>query len=95
MLNQTFVIKEPTGIDLKLAGELCETAVEYKSEAILNCGKTSANVKSLLSLLGACIKCKDEVELVCSGEDEREAFTTLLSLLGQNQELADAGKPPV
>ena len=40
-------------------------------------GNTTANAKSVLSVLGACIKKGDEIELICDGEDEEEAMRTM------------------
>ena len=37
----------------------------------------TANAKSVLSVLGACVKCGDEIELVCEGADEQEALKAL------------------
>ena len=37
----------------------------------------TANAKSVLSVLGACIKCGDEIELICDGADEQEAMKAL------------------
>ena len=34
--------------------------------------------QSVLSVLGACIKSGDEIELVCEGEDEQEALAALV-----------------
>ena len=36
-----------------------------------------ANAKSVLSVLGACIKCGDELEFKCEGPDEEEAMQAL------------------
>ena len=36
-----------------------------------------ANAKSVLSVLGACIKSGDDITLVCDGEDEAEALDYL------------------
>ena len=41
----------------------------------------TANAKSVLSVLGACVKCGDEIELVCEGEDEEEAIENLTSYI--------------
>ena len=41
----------------------------------------TANAKSVLSVLGACIKSGDEIELVCDGEDEEEALKVLVTLI--------------
>ena len=30
-------------------------------------------------MLGACVKCGDEIEFVCDGEDEKEALEALVS----------------
>ena len=40
---------------------------------------TQANAKSILSVLGACVKCGDEIELICDGEDENEALEYLIA----------------
>jgi phosphocarrier protein len=40
-----------------------------------------ANAKSVLSVLGACVKCGDEIELVCEGEDEEEALAGLVQAI--------------
>lgn len=37
--------------------------------------------KSVLSVLGACIKSGDEIELVCDGEDEEEALAALVQAI--------------
>ena len=40
--------------------------------------ENTANAKSVLSVLGACVKCGDEVEFVCEGIDEEEALNALV-----------------
>ena len=37
-----------------------------------------ANAKSVLSVLGACVKSGDEIELICDGEDEEEAMKAMV-----------------
>ena len=39
----------------------------------------TANAKSVLSVLGACVKCGDEIEFMCEGEDEEAALSALVS----------------
>ncbi len=43
--------------------------------------KNVANAKSVLSVLGACIKSGDEIELICNGEDESEALEHLIQYI--------------
>ncbi|MCI8326668.1 MAG: HPr family phosphocarrier protein [Lachnospiraceae bacterium] len=74
MVSQKVVIKNPTGLHLRPAGVLCQEAMRYKSLITFKYGDNTANAKSVLSVLGACIKSGDEIEFVCTGEDEGEAL---------------------
>ena len=40
-----------------------------------------ANAKSVLSVLGACVKCGDEIELTCEGVDEQEALDNMVAAI--------------
>ena len=40
-----------------------------------------ANAKSVLSVLGACIKSGDEIEIVCEGPDEENALKDMIQLV--------------
>jgi len=44
-------------------------------------GNTTANAKSVLSVLGACIKRGDEIELICEGEDEEQALKEMVTVV--------------
>lgn len=44
-------------------------------------GENIANAKSVLSVLGACIKSGDEIELICEGEDEQKALKEMVELI--------------
>ena len=41
----------------------------------------TANAKSVLSVLGACVKSGDEIEIVCEGEDEQKALDVMVQLV--------------
>ena len=41
----------------------------------------SANAKSVLSILGACIKSGDEITITCDGEDEDEALREMVRIV--------------
>ena len=41
----------------------------------------TANAKSVLSVLGACIKSGDEIEIICEGADETEALKEMIQLV--------------
>lgn len=78
MVSQKVVIKNPTGLHLRPAGILCKEAMQFKSLITFNFRGGTANAKSVLSVLGACIKSGTEIELVCEGEDEEIALKTLV-----------------
>ena len=75
MVRHKVVIKNPTGLHLRPAGILCKEAMQYKSLI------TFTNAKSVLSVLGACVKCGDEIELACDGPDEQEALDSLVNAI--------------
>ncbi len=79
MVSQRVVIKNPTGLHLRPAGILCKEAMKYKSLITFSFRESTANAKSVLSVLGACVKCGDEIEFVCDGDDESEALEALIN----------------
>ncbi len=82
MVSQKVLIKNPTGLHLRPAGILCKEAMQYKSLITFRFGDdNTANAKSVLSVLGACIKCGDEIEFVCEGEDEEKALEGLVAVV--------------
>ncbi|MBQ7563135.1 MAG: HPr family phosphocarrier protein [Lachnospiraceae bacterium] len=78
MVSQKIVIKNPTGLHLRPAGVLCKQAMQYKALVTFNYKDGTANAKSVLSVLGACVKCGDEVEFICEGDDEKEALNGVI-----------------
>ena len=82
MVSQTVKITNPTGLHLRPAGNLCRQAVKFKSKiTFLYDGKNTANAKSVLSVLGSCVKTGDEIELMCEGEDEAAALNYLVAYI--------------
>ena len=81
MVSQKVVIKNPTGLHLRPAGILCKDAMLFKSHITFRYRDNIANAKSVLSVLGACIKSGDEIELICEGEDEEEALKAIVEAI--------------
>ena len=82
MVSSKVIIKNPTGLHLRPAGLFCKTAMQYESKIVIHKeGKhedVTANAKSVLSVLGACIKSGDEIEIIC---DEEEALAEITGLV--------------
>lgn len=83
MVRAKTVIRNLTGLHLRPAGVLCNKALLYKSRIQFVAGSATANAKSVLSVLGACVKCGDEIEFICDGEDEEEALKAMLDIVSQ------------
>ncbi len=81
MVSQKVVIKNPTGLHLRPAGILCKEAMKFRSMITFTFRGNSANAKSVLSVLGACVKCGDEIEFCCDGDDEAEALAALVDVI--------------
>ena len=88
MVSQKVTIKNPTGLHLRPAGILCKEAMQFKSHVTFQYRDNTANAKSVLSVLGACIKTGDEIELVCDGEDEEEAIKQIEDILKAQKVIA-------
>lgn len=73
MVRENVIVTNPTGLHLRPAGNLCKEAMKYKCKVTFEYSGNIANAKSVLSVLGACVKCGDQIVLVCEGEDEKEA----------------------
>jgi len=81
MVSQKVTIMNPAGLHLRPAGNLCKEAILYKSKIHFQFRDITANAKSVLSVLGACVQAGDEIELFCEGEDEEEALKALTELI--------------
>lgn len=81
MVSAKVVIRNLTGLHLRPAGILCNKAILYKSKIQFQKGTTTANAKSVLSVLGACVKCGDEIEFICEGVDEQEALDSMIKVV--------------
>ena len=81
MVSEKVVIKNPTGLHLRPAGVLCKEAMNYASSITFRFENITANAKSVLSVLGACIKTGDELEFICEGPDEKDALEAIVTLV--------------
>ena len=81
MVSRKIVIRNVSGLHLRPTGVLCNEAIKYKSSIKFHFGNTTSNAKSVLSVLGACVKCGDEIELVCKGADEEEAMKAMVKAI--------------
>ena len=81
MVKQKVKNKNPTGLHLRPAGSLCKEELKYHSSVKFQFMNTTANAKSVLSVLGACVKSGDEITFICEGADEEQALKDMVALV--------------
>ena len=74
MVSKKFVIENEQGLHMRPAGVLAKAVTKFESDVTIN-------AKSLLNIIGACIKCGSEIELVCEGPDEEAALAHATELI--------------
>lgn len=81
MVSEKVTVINPSGLHLRPAGLLCKEALKFKSQITIRKNGSISNAKSVLSVLGACVKNGDEVTIVCEGQDEEEALAHIVELI--------------
>lgn len=77
MISTKVTVIDETGLHMRPAGILCKKAAKYRCTVKIKNETGIYNAKSVISVLGACVRKGDEIELICDGEDEEEALTGL------------------
>ena len=77
MISKTLTVINPSGLHLRPAGVLSQTAMKFKSDITIECGEKKIIAKSVLNVMAAGIKSGTAINLICDGEDEEEAMKTL------------------
>lgn len=85
MVKKVVEVKNPFVLCDIFAGLFCQTAMKFKSQIFfekqgLN-GDINVNAKSLLSVLGSCIKSGDKICITCKGDDEQEALHAMVQFV--------------
>ncbi|MFQ9207804.1 MAG: HPr family phosphocarrier protein [Clostridium fessum] len=78
----------PSGLHLRPAGVLSQTAMKFKSRTLIECGEKHIVAKSVLNVMAAGIK-GTEITVACDGPDEEEALKTITEAIesGLGEEL--------
>lgn len=81
MLSREITIKNPSGLHLRPAGVLSQTAMKFKSDILIEYNEKKIVAKSVLNVMAAGIKSGTQVNLIVDGEDEEEAMKTLVEAI--------------
>ena len=81
MVSQKLIIKNESGLHARPAGILAKAAAQCESNVIILVNEKRVQVKSILNLMAAAIKCGTEIELQCDGPNEAEELKKLVELI--------------
>lgn len=84
MLTETVRIEAFEGLHMRPAGVLSKEMTAFKSKVEILFGEKRINAKSVMMIMGACIKSGAEVTFEIDGEDESDAMEKLRSLIHTN-----------
>ena len=81
MIKDTIIIENETGLHARPATEISKEAMKYKSDIKFVVNGKTLNAKSPRMIMAAGIKSKSEMEIICDGEDEKEALKGLMTVI--------------
>ena len=79
MLTKKLTVLNPSGLHATPASNFVQTTGRFKSSVNFSKNGIVYNGKSILSVLSACVKCNDEIELHIDGIDESDALDAITS----------------
>ena len=77
MLTKNLTVVNPSGLHLRPAGVLSQTAMKFKCDVLIEHAGKKIIAKSVLDVMAAGIKSGAEITLICDGEDEAAAMETI------------------
>lgn len=78
MTSETIVIVNPSGLHARPASNFVKLAARFNSSVEIVKNGKSYNAKSIISILSACVKYPETIEIRVNGEDEQEALTAIV-----------------
>ena len=82
MAQLHLTVLDPGGLHARPAAQVVRTAGRFQSRITINVGDRTADVKSLIALLGLTIRPGAEITLAADGPDDDAALAALLGELG-------------
>lgn len=81
MVSQKTVLKNEQGFHMRPANVFASAMGKYKCDVAIKYGGDEINAKSLMNIIAVGIKRGSEIEIVCDGEDEKQALKEALELI--------------
>lgn len=80
MVKNTFTVTDPLGLHARPACDLVKEASKWESEIVILYKDKKINAKSIFELLSCAIKKGQEINIIASGSDEKEAMDAIKRL---------------
>lgn len=81
MVSEKVTIINEQGMHMRPASVFAKAMTVYDCDVTVVFNGNKINGKSLMNIIGACIKCGSEIELQCSGTDEEAALAEGVRLI--------------
>ena len=81
MVSQKTKVVNSQGFHMRPASVFVAEMAKFDSDIYLVAGDKEVNAKSLMNIIAACIKCGNEVEVICSGPDEEAALNEAVEMI--------------
>ena len=81
MVSKTVKVVNEQGMHMRPAGELAKVVKAHPDcEGTLNANGKTVKAKAPMQIMSACIKCGNEVEIVCNGTDEQAVLDEIAAM---------------
>lgn len=78
MVSEKVIVCNPSGLHARPASTFAQVTAKFKSTVIIRKDGKEYNAKSIISILKACVKHQEEMELLVNGCDEQEALVAIV-----------------
>lgn len=86
MVHKVLEITHAEGLRSKAAAMFVQTASKFDSQILIEKGNKKINAKSIMGVLSLGVVKGESIHLVATGEDEKEAVSTIVALVKSNFE---------
>lgn len=81
MVSKKVTVVNEQGMHMRPAGELVKVVKAHPDcEVTLNANGKTVKAKAPMQIMSACIKCGNEVEIVCDGTDEQVVLDEIVAM---------------
>lgn len=81
MVKKKVVVVSKSGLHARPANVLIKNAQQFKSKVEIRIDHQTFNAKSMLGILAAGVNRGEEIEIICTGEDEEDACKAIVKII--------------